>query len=63
MRNEFTLDLTDSKQFAPDIAKSGNIITVELKTEYSKVELVMDACDFEALINQGCLTLNKKKTA
>ncbi|MBP2635012.1 MAG: hypothetical protein H6Q72_919 [Firmicutes bacterium] len=62
-RHETTHDLTDSKFFETDIAKTGNVIVAVINTEHSKTELVMDAADFAEFIQQGALILNKKKGA
>ena len=60
-RNEIVVNLTDSRDFEPNITRSGNVVSVELKTEHSKVELVMDMADFAALVAESSLILNKKK--
>jgi len=60
-RNEFVVDLTDNRICEPNITRSGNVVSVELKTEHSKVELVMDMADFAALVAESSLILNKKK--
>lgn len=54
-RNEIVVDLTDSREFEPNIDRSGNVYGVEVKTEYSKAELVLDEWQFDLLrqaINQ-----------
>lgn len=50
-RNEIVIDLTDSREFEPNVDRSGNVYGVEVKTEYSKAELVLDEWAFEKLLD------------
>ena len=62
-RRETSTDFRDSKQFDISITKSGNVVSLEITTESSKEEWVLDMADFVALIAEGSLISNKKRGA
>ena len=48
-RNEIVIDLTDSREFDVNITRSGNVFSVEIKTEHSKEEKILDEWQFDLL--------------
>ncbi|WP_373325672.1 hypothetical protein [Sporomusa paucivorans] len=57
------LDLTESKEFEQSITRSGDTVTMMVRTENTILEMALDIADFADLIADGALILNKNKEA
>ena len=58
---DIVIDLTDNKRFEVNIDRSGNVFCVGIRTNDSKVELPLDAHDFEVLLDEMLLAAYRKR--
>jgi len=58
---DIVIDLTDNRRFDVNIDRTGNVYCIEIRTNDSKVELPLDAHDFEVLLDEMLLAAYRKR--
>ena len=58
---DIVIDLTDNRRFDVNIDRTGNVYCIEIRTNDSKVELPLDAYDFDVLIDEMLRVAHRKR--